>query len=76
MSGRIAVARLAGIDSYFVGFNWARRLRPLAVTEDERDAVSRLVDFRGSADDVLKCAALLESAGRHSDANELRMLLK
>lgn len=56
---------------YFVGHSVAQRLRPLATTRGELEAIQRLEDFTGDEHDLRLAAAMLERAGAHVIAEEL-----
>ena len=61
---------------YSVGWAEARRLREMAASEAEKNAIERLVQFVGTADDVQVCAGIYKRADRTADAEDLLAILR
>lgn len=63
------------MTTYSVGYGQARILERLATEPAEREAVARLEDFNGTAEDVRVAASLhLRRGERHQAAELLRLL--
>lgn len=64
-------------NEYFIGDNAARLLLGLpGLGEQDKAAIWRLEDFKGSADDLRHAARLFDDAGEHANAESLRTLLR
>lgn len=63
------------MELYGIGYDYARRLRTYAASNDELAVIARLEEFQGSEDDMRVAAGLhLRRGDRHQAAELLRQL--